>query len=220
LAAALVAWAAALSFTSFLGFAAAAALYLGLSVVRRAQRHLALAVALLIVAGVIYTAAVGTAPLPERPEGASALRDSLWVRQLIIREGWELAVSAGPFGWGRLVEVGILESVDNAYLLIAIQRGWIAIGLWLCVPLLLARQLAKALPRLPARALRRAALLGFCGVIGTMVAMYTVYLGGVYQSLLVVQIALTVSLSQLRRTVAVRTPAPSARTVPPRAVSA
>jgi hypothetical protein len=115
------------------------------------------------------------------------------VRQLIIKEGWDLATSAGWFGWGRLVEVGVLESIDNAYLLIAIQRGWLALLLWLALPVAAAVSASQGLRRTASRSAGQTALLGFCAMLGTMVAMCTVYLGGVYPSIFVVLIALTVN---------------------------
>jgi hypothetical protein len=196
---ALVASLAAGSFTSFLGLASGLCLYLVLSTVPSAKRFLMLGVATLIALGFAYAANAVNEPLPERPVGESALDRSLWVRHLIIKRSWQTAATAGAFGWGRGVnirEMVSLESLDNAYLLIAIERGWVALGLWLALPLCLAAMVSRTLRRVRTRYMSRSILAGFCASIGTMVALFTVWLGLPYSSLLMVMLALTVNTAE------------------------
>jgi len=194
--AAIVSWLTAASFTSYLGFAAGLGLFLLLATFPFTRRYLVVGTLVAIVIGFVYAGILAKAPLVETSDSASQFAKSLWVRHLIIQEAWQTAASAGPFGWGRLVQVGKLESIDNAYLVIAIQRGWIALALWLALPVSLAFLATRALQRTRSRAAARAVLLGFCGTFGTMVAMFTVWLGFAYQSLFVIVVALAVSATQ------------------------
>jgi hypothetical protein len=196
LCAAAVAWFTAASFTSYLGFAAGLGLFLLLAWFPFTRRYLVAGVLAAIVIGFVYAGTLANAPLGERSETASQFSKSLWIRHLIIQEAWQTASGAGPFGWGRLVQVGDLESIDNAYLVIAIQRGWLALALWLALPVALASLVARSLRRARSPTAIRAVLLGFCGTFGAMVAMFTVWLGFAYQSLFVVVVALTVNAAE------------------------
>ncbi len=192
-----------LSFTCFVGGFAAAALYLMLLKVRPARRLLVPIVLALIVAGFAMTLRIASQPLGERPpESAEDLVKSYWIRQLIVHRSIDAATTAGPFGWGyELWKVYKLDSADNAYLLIAMQRGWIGLGLWLALPVCVARQAARGLRRSRDPAHHRAILAGFSSVVGVMVAMYTVFFGFVYSNLLMVAMGLTVNAAQARGTV-------------------
>jgi hypothetical protein len=196
LAAAFVSWLTAGSFTSFIGLGSGAALFLLLRALPRTRRHLAAGVLAVIAAGFSYAAVLANAPLPDMSEVEGTFAMSFWVRQLILHEAWAQASSAGLFGWGRLVQVGSLESIDNAYLVIAIQRGWLALALWLAIPVALASLVSRALRRARSDVEASALLLGFCAAFGTMLAMFTVWLGFAYQSLFVIVLALSVSTAQ------------------------
>jgi hypothetical protein len=202
LAAALVSALAAMSFTTYFGLAAAGLLLLTLYRVPVSRRLLVPLVAVLIVLGFAYASYLAGAPLAEAPAGDSALAGSRWMRQLIIKRAWQYATTAGPLGWGGAVDVADLESVDNAYLVIAIQRGWLALALWLALPVCLASLSARALLRERTRSGTNAILLGFSAAIGTMVAMFTVWFGFVYASLFVIILGVTVDAAQ--RSLAVR----------------
>lgn len=202
LAAALLTSFFALSFTSFLGLGAGLALYLLLTALPPVRRFLPVLILAVITAGFLYAAHLADAPLSESAAGESTLGGSFWVRQLIISQAWSIAADAGLFGWGRFVQVGILKSVDNAYLLIAIQRGWIALGLWLSVPVFVALVVSRSLRRARSQRGVHAVVLAFCGSVGTMVAMFTVFLGCVYQSIFIVVVALTVSAAQAAESLA------------------
>jgi hypothetical protein len=216
---ALVATLASASFTPYTGLAGAFCLYLVLSTVPSASRFLVSGVAIVIAVGYAYTAHVASAPMPERPVDASAFENSRWVRHLIIKESWQAATTAGAFGWGRSIDKGELvdlKSMDNAYMLIALERGWVGIGLWLALPLCLAVTVSRALRRVQPRHVRRSIRAGFCACIGTMISLYTVWFGNIYSCLLMVMIALTVNAAQAampaRR--AYRRSPPGGRSVP------
>jgi hypothetical protein len=192
---------AALSFSSLLGLGSGLLLFFGLDRIRPARRLLVPLVLVLIVAGFAVTQHLSTAPLGERPDmDADPLVQSYYIRQLIVHRSWEAATTAGPFGWGyELAEIYDLDSTDNAYLLIAMQRGWVGLGLWLALPVCLAAMASRALRGTWSRAHTRAILAGFSGVIGTMVSMFTVFLGFSYASLLMVMVALTANAVQARK---------------------
>jgi len=200
---ALAALAFSLSFTPFVGFAVGACLYVVLSRLPWSRRFLVPGVAILILLVFAYLAMVASSPLPEQPPGDGAFEKSLWTRHLVFRETWQLAATAGPLGRGS-TDVGAMtalkRSVDSAYLLIAIERGWVVLGLWLSLPVCLAAMVSRVLRRPLAPRLVRSMLAGFSACIGTMLAMVTVWFGFVYSSLLMVMIALTVNAAQAART--------------------
>jgi hypothetical protein len=196
LAAALISWLVAFSYTPYLGMAAGLGLFLLLKVFRGARQYLVPGVLAAIAIGFVYTATLASAPLGEQPAMGGTVATSLWIRQFIIQQAWQTAAGAGPFGWGPHVQVGELRSIDNAYLAIAIERGWVALGLWLALPVALASLASRSLRSARSPAAVRAVLLGFCGTFGTSVAMFTVWLGYVYQSLFIIVVALAVNAAQ------------------------
>ena len=210
LAATVFSWLVGFSFTSYLGMAAALGLFLLLSMSRPARRYLAAGVMVAIALGFAFAATLANAPLGEPTAPGGSFAASLWIRHLIIQEAWQSVTSAGFFGWGRLVRGGDLTSIDNAYLVIGIQRGWVPLALWLAIPVSLASLVSRAVRRARSPVAVRVVLLSFCGTFGTMVAMFTVWLGFLYQSLFVVVIALTVNAAQY----AMR-PVSAKRIVPP-----
>jgi hypothetical protein len=195
---ALVASFSGLSFSSFFGLGAGVCLYLAIATFPFARRLLAPVVVVLIAVGFLYAAHIANEPLPERPIGESQIAGSYWIRQLILHQAWEHAASAGPFGRGMLLDVGELdlESIDNSYLLLAMQRGWVSLGLWLALPVCLGALASRAARHSRSGESMRAILCGFCATIGTMVAMFTVFFGFVYASLFVTIVGLTVGAAQ------------------------
>lgn len=187
-----------ISFSSIVGLAFGVGAYLGLASLRFARRLIPLGVAVGVAAALAYSVTLATAPLPEDWEVESAFQGSHRTRQLILQLGWPAATTAGPFGLGTTFDTLSLglESVDNAYLLITIQRGWVALALWLLLPIALAVLASRALRASRSEVESRAILGGLASVVGTMVAMYTVWFGFVYPSLFVIAVALTVSASQ------------------------
>ncbi len=195
LAAALVSWFVAGSFTSYLGLGSGLALYLMLERLPVTRRFLVPGMLAAVAIGILYAATLATTPVGESSAPSGSFAGSLWIRHVIIQKAWAMATSAGPFGWGRLVPIGDLKSLDNAYLVIAIQRGWVALALWLALPVLLARLVSRALRRASSERAVRRILLAFCGTFGTMVAMFTVWFGFAYQSLFAIVVALAVNAS-------------------------
>jgi hypothetical protein len=185
------------SFTPYMGLFGGLSLYLLLRTVPSGRRFLTPGVAILIGLVFAYTAYVAHAPLPEQPIAGSTLEGSRWTRHHVIKQAWEPAATAGAFGRG-VEETGELEikGFDNAYLLITSQRGFVGLGLWLAIPLSLAAIVSRGLRRARSRSLAQSIVAGFCASIGTMIAMFTVWLGFVYASLLPVMLALTVNASQ------------------------
>jgi len=201
---------AALSFTSFLATLVALTLFVLLSKSRLARRYLVGIVLVLILTGAGMTMRLVGRPLGERPDDDDAtLSRSYWIRQMIVQRSFEAATVAGPFGVGyeesRALE---LESVDNAYILIAIQRGWVALGLWLALPLCIAHRASKGLRRARSPTQLRAIAAGMSGVLAIMIAMYTVFFGFVYSNLLWITMAFTLNAAQASDSVPRRRRAP------------
>jgi len=208
LGAALVGLITSLSFTPFLGVLSGIAMYTMLSGVPLTRRYLVASMLAIIAFGFFLAYRVAHAPISEFVPGLSLFDQSLVMRQIIIKKAWEMALAAGPFGWGFEAKVADLESLDNAYLLIAIERGWVTLSLWLAIFVALAALVSRVTRRRRFSRETRAMLIGFCGMFGTMISMCTVWLGFIYHSLLIVVIALTVNAAQAtaaqRRRVAVQ----------------
>jgi hypothetical protein len=207
LALALIASFCAISFSAFMGLGCALLLYLALIRFPSSRRLLPAAVAMVIVVGFVLTARLATMPMDEleRPETpfAGSLRNRVQLMQLC----WNTTKRAGLFGFGdrSMLPDEVNRSVDNAYLLIAMKRGWVALGLWLALPVSLAALASRGLRKTRSRRQVQLILAGFSAVVGTMIAMYTVWFGFVYPQLLMTVLAFTVNESQA----AIRAPRPS-----------
>jgi hypothetical protein len=208
LVAALLAWFAALSYSSYFGLAAGLCLYLILDRFGRARRLLVPGVLVVILVGCIFTVNLASAPLGERPANdAPPLELSYWVRHAIISRAWEGVKTAGLFGWGiHLDSVVEMQSVDNAYIGIAMRKGWVALGLWLALPIRVAAVASRGLRRARTRQQIQAILVSVSAVVGTMVAMFTVWFGFVYASLFMIVVALAVNAAQATGSVRARAP--------------
>src|SRR5205085_8739428 len=106
---------------------------------------------------------------------------------------------AGSFGWGSSIRHSqlSLESVDNSYMLFTMRRGFVFLGLFLMVPVVVALRGMKAFAagKLPTHWIPLA--VGIASIIGIMAAMYTVWFGFVYSVLWVIMIGLTTSMSDV-----------------------
>lgn len=200
LGAAIVSSLTGVSFTAFTGIASALVFYWAVGRIRLARRLVVPGVALIILSGFLYTWNQARQPLPERPkDGGSSLELSTWSRNFVIHQVWEAATSSGPFGWGeRLAENYEFESVDNAYLVFALLHGSVGLGLWLALPFCVMRVGLRALRGARTRRRHHVTLLGMATVLGTMVAMFTVWAGFVYATLFMIVIALTLNVAQAR----------------------
>lgn len=198
LAAAFVAWISAISFGSLLGSASGFCLYVVLSTFRRSRYLPVAGVASLIFVGFALTAYMANTPLGERPPATEPLAQSYWVREVIVHRSWHAASTAGLFGWGFRLDEVLPErgSTDNAYLLILIREGWVALVLWLALPVCLATLASTGLRKTRSRTHAHAILAGFSAVVGIMISMFTVFFGFIYASLLLIVVALTVNTAQ------------------------
>jgi hypothetical protein len=195
-AAALVASFCAISFSAFMGLGCGMLLYLILIRFPHARRLLPVMAALLILVGFAIAGQLATSQTDERVRGEGAFSGSLRNRQELIQLAWDTSKTAPLFGWGDTLPEEIDRSVDNAYLLIAMRRGWVALGLWLALPVLLAALASRGVRRARERRQVQIILAGFSAVVGTMISMYTVWFGFLYPSFFMIVLALTVNESQ------------------------
>src|SRR5262249_30998792 len=156
-----------LSHTPFLGALAGSALYALLVAVPATRRHLVTCVLTVMAIAFVLSERIAHAPFAEFLPGESTFDLSLAMRQIIIKKAWDMAGSAGAFGWGVETAVADLKSLDNAYLLIAIERGWIALSLWLAIFVATAAIVSRALRSQRSSKEARATLIAFCGTFGT-----------------------------------------------------
>ncbi|HZL37726.1 MAG TPA: hypothetical protein VFC78_20585 [Tepidisphaeraceae bacterium] len=200
IAAAVLGLAASLSFGPWGAAALAAAIFVLLRYFRSFRFLLAPTVILAIAVMTVVTWQLATAPLGERPRDGS-VADSFWVRRLILQHTWEQATTAGPFGWGRLepLDVVDLDSIDNAYILFAMCRGWVYLLLWLAIPLAVALRVGKAMRRYTASQAHIFPLaVGAACALGVSAAFYGVWAGWAgepYTMLWLIGIALMMSVS-------------------------
>ncbi|HEX4124439.1 MAG TPA: hypothetical protein VHY37_06910 [Tepidisphaeraceae bacterium] len=135
----------ALSIGPLISLGIAIALFFGLRSIRLTRPLLPIAVFAAILVGFLFMHRLAREELGDRPEGA--VESSAWVRQRIVKDSWELAANAGPWGLGREIDPAVLpvESVDNAYLLFAMCRGWVFTAIWLALPVLAAWRIGRSL---------------------------------------------------------------------------
>ena len=138
-------------------------------------------------------------PMPARNyDDEAALDGSLNIRQFIVQSVWPYASTAGFFGWGKQVEARDmgLESIDNAYLLFVVTKGWTYLAGF--ITLLLATTIygGRAVLRVHDPQARLPVAAGVAGLVGIMMGMYTVFFGFVYAQLFILLLGLTVSMCQ------------------------
>ena len=127
-------------------------------------------------------------------KGGGTLETSFRVRALIVQNSWKMATTASLLGAGRMItqEELDLESVDNAYLLFTMQRGWMFLLLWLTLPLLLAHRASRAM-----RLDRPGAVFPICSamaaIFGLFAAIYTVWASSDFMSLWMLLLGYTVT---------------------------
>lgn len=190
---------ASLSFGPWSAAFAAGAIFLLLRYARLFRYLLAPLVLLAAVAMVVITWQLAIAPLGLRPHDGS-YGDSFWVRRLILHNTWDLASTAGYFGWGRIAPLDMinLDSVDNAYILFAMCRGWIYVSLWIAIPFAVALRVGKAMRVYRASQAHIFPLsVGAAMALGVSLAFYWVWAGWAgepYTMLWMIGIALTMSV--------------------------
>jgi hypothetical protein len=190
---------AALSGGPFAGMAVALVVFWLLRYVRFLRPMMWVGVIAVVVAMFMLTMYFATAPMPPRPHDGSAA-DSFWVRRLIVQNCWKLVQDAGALGHGRIIAFKDidLDSVDNAYVLFAMCRGWIYAALWVAIPLLVTLRVTKAMRRFKLSQVHIFPLAVATGaVLGVSFAFYWVWAGWSgepYTMLWLILIAFTMTL--------------------------
>jgi hypothetical protein len=188
---------ASLSFSAFVNVALAFSAFGVLWSLRWTGRLLPAALAAIIVGGIMVTATLLNTPLGERAERLGQdVGDSMYMRTLIVQQTWPLAQEAGLWGYGKQISKDMLDldSVDNAYLLFVLQRGWPYLVLFLTVPLLLTWRAARVWDRRTGDAQQLPLAIAASVLLTILVAMYTIFFGFVYAKLWLILLGLTVSM--------------------------
>lgn len=177
---------ASLSFSAFLNIAIAGAVFGVLWSMKWTGRLLPVAAVIAVVGGVMVTNTLLTTPLGERSEKfGQDVRDSLHMRTLIVQQSWPLVQEAGLWGYGKRISKDRLDldSVDNAYLLFIMQRGWPYFLLFLTIPFVVTFRAARAWGDFQTDAQRLPVAIAVAGLLAILVAMYTIFFGFVYAKL-------------------------------------
>lgn len=167
-----------LSFSPYNGLLFAAAVYFALLKFSWVRNAIVPIVVTGVLMGLAVTISIAEAPMPVQ-KGDGSLAGSLYIRQLIIKNSWDMATSAGPFGHGRVIRKADinLDSVDNTYVLFAMTRGWVFVSLWCFLGIAVAMRVGKAFRACVSWVQVSILSAGMASVIGIMVAMYTVWAG-------------------------------------------
>jgi len=195
----LISLVAAISFTSYVAILAGLGIFAVLYGSRTARAMLRFIVILVIAGLCLTTYWLLNRHLEDPGNSASALKGSLWIRTLIVQNSWKMASTAGLFGWGKTLDGTTmnLESVDNAYILTVLWRGWVTLGLWLLLPIILGKRVSRAMRMASSQRQVLPLAVGVSTILGTMVGMYTVWFGYVYANLFVIMIGFTVTLTDM-----------------------
>ncbi|MDB5302580.1 MAG: hypothetical protein JWM97_129 [Phycisphaerales bacterium] len=190
---------AALSGGPFAGVAIAVLTFCLLRYVRFSRPLLWVGVLAVVAVMFMFTMYLATAPMPPRPRDGS-MGDSFWVRRLIVQNCWKQVQDAGLLGHGRIIAFKDidLDSVDNAYVLFAMCRGWIYAALWIAIPLFVGTRVAKAMGRYTLSQMHIFPLaVGAATILGVSFAFYWVWAGWAgepYTMLWLILIAFTMTL--------------------------
>lgn len=191
---------ASISFTCFFALAAAIGFYIAFSLRGLGPRLVLPALCGIILGLVAMTAfLLGRDVDLENTDFANAAEGSLWMRTVIVQGSWKVAQVAGLFGFtgeipGEKIGTG---SIDNAYMLFIMRRGWPYIVLWALLGLGLAWRGTTALARTRSAAERYPMAAGLAGLMAILLAMYTVWYGFVYAQLFVFVLGMVVSMTQM-----------------------
>ncbi len=199
---------ASLSFSAFLNIAIAAGLFFALRALPDLGRVLAVFVVVGILGGVAVTNHLLSAPLAERGENfGQTVNDSVHMRTRIVQEGWPVAMDAGWVGFGkegverelssRSPDKNYVKSIDNAYLLMIMQKGWPYFLLFMTIPFIVAFRTSAAFARAPAEMQRLPVIFVVAVLFAIFIAMYTIFFGFVYARLLIVMLGLFASLTDV-----------------------
>jgi hypothetical protein len=187
-----------ISFTAYLGLSVAVTAFVVTYKMRWPRTLIMPLVVLGIMTAIGYTAYVVTRDLGPRPADTDLFAASLWIRKLIVQRAWGLCSTAGLFGWGKIIDMRELKlsSVDNAYLLMTMTRGWLTVGLFLLIPVALARRVGQSFRRAYGARQVLPLSIAIASICGVMAAMYTVWFGFVYANIFFVMVAFTATLTE------------------------
>ena len=135
---------------------------------------------------------------PPEDFGDMTVEASWTMRVIIVQNTYGPMFERGLFGTATLDTIKALSenSVDNAYILMVLLRGWIYMGLFLLLPAFFAESARRAAAVLsPAERLPIYAC--FAVLIGVMVGMFTVWFGFTFAKLWLIVLGSGVSLCQL-----------------------
>lgn len=185
-----------LSFTAFMGLFTAIGLFVLFWYFRASMRLLPMIFAGMVIAGVVATSYMNQMKLSEETPTDASLSSSLWMRATIVQNCWPFCADAGVLGWGKKIKKSELDldSVDNTYLLFIMRRGWLFLGVFMCIPLVLSIRAAKAYAQTWSSAQRLPLIAGVSTVLAILVAMFTVWFGFVYSVMWVVTVGLVGSV--------------------------
>ena len=199
LAAALVVALTSMSFTTFMVLGLAAGLVALMAWVPRAAGLLVPLVICMYLAGVAATIYLINTPPDINEDGSYG---SFTMRHIIVQATWKHGAEGNFLGLRDVDEVLRGEadlhhaSVDNAYMLFILERGWVYFLAFTLLPLALAVPAGRALRNLPPGRQRLPLMIAFAMIVSTMAGMYTVYFGFSYAVLWMMTLGLTVSMAQ------------------------
>jgi hypothetical protein len=190
-----------LSFTSYAMLIATTGLAVVMLLSKFISRSMAVFVVCAIIAGVSLSYRLYSLDLSpmESNEDAPEVQNSMYIRAKIVQNSWPFASTAGWFGYGNKIRKSDLDldSVDNTYMLLIMRRGWVYLCLFLLIPFQVTLRAARALGRVHGWPQRLPVTIAMAGVLGTMVAMYTVWFGFIYSALWVLMVATFESMTDV-----------------------
>lgn len=212
---------ASMSFSSIAGAFVAVGIYLVLRYLRGSELLLVPGTIAAIIAGFAFTSHLLNIDIEEiKPADAEVAFDgSYYIRVLIVQNSWSsYGQNAGWLGYGDdgiKKEVLKLDSVDNSYMLFLMRRGWVHLILRLFLAITLAFVGMRMLRNTWGQAQRAPAAALIAVLLGTMVAMYTVWFGFVYAVLWTCALAMLVTMRQvMAERLAAPLPIPYAQPMP------
>ena len=194
--ASLLGLATSMSFTSYIGAMAAAGTFGTLMVMPYLGRLLPAAMMLAIIGGFTISFSLKNMQTDHdwRPE--ATLENSLLMRAVIVQRSWPFVEDAGLFGYGATIRKSQLDldSVDNSYVLFIMRRGWVYLTLFLTLAMVFAVRASRAYAVAYTPQQRLPLTTAVAAIIGTLVAMYTVWFGFAYAALWMVMLGMSVSM--------------------------
>ncbi len=135
----------------------------------------------------------------DRPEDEVAA--SVWARDKVAQDSWAFAQESGLFGSGLKLDTQGMGtgrgSIDNSYMLFAMQFGWIYLIQWLILGLVIGYTGTRAMSAAQSPSERRPIAAAMGGIIAIFGAMFTVYYGFVYAIIIVCFFGCLSTMTQL-----------------------